>query len=203
MKGFADRALLLFPKLESYEQRSYEYKNNFKLALTNLLDYLLSRGIEPHVLYTDDVARELYCPSMHYVSTLGPGDLFFASVHCMDMGDARKIETIKFPSAYEVALKKCTSDQEATVEERFNDMVRRADLATKEIIKEYKIICHFIRRGNPAYKIKSKPRDMRILLEIDATTFLPCAYLSGNTPNLCGLLGVPYGNRSLLVWKEE
>ncbi len=201
MKGFDDKALILFPKSESYDQRSNEYKANFRLAVGNLVDYLLKQNITPHVFYTDDVAHEVFLPSMKYVSPLGPGDLFFAAQNCVGLSDARRQDLIRYPDAYAVSEKRVPVISRDTVEERFSDVLSRTSIAEREIIKQYHIVCHFIRRGNPAYKLVSKSGDGRIILEIDAITFLPTAYMSGYQPNLCNLLNVPYGNRSLLVWR--
>ena len=140
MKGFAKEALLLFPKAESYDQRSYEYKNNFKIAVRNLTDYLTSQEIKPHILYTDDVAREVCLPEMQYVSTLGSGDLFFTFMNCEGMKEFRSVEMIRYEDAYLTALHKVPMRKDATMEERFSDVLHRADIASREIIKKYRIV---------------------------------------------------------------
>lgn len=200
MIGFTDTALILFPKEESISQRGTAYKLNFKTSLDNLLMYLRHCGITPHVLYTDDVARSYKCDEMVYVSTLSKGDMFFVSKNCEGMSGAMRTAMIEFNEVYDKALKKYPIRENKNIESTFTDVIKRSNFAANEIIKKYKLICNFIRKGNPNYKVKSTVNDKRILLEVDVITFLPKTYISGTEVNQCGILDVPYGNRSLLVW---
>lgn len=202
MKGFTDKALVLLPKDESVYQRGPGYMANLKLALDVILEYLASRGIEAHMFYTDDVARDIGYGKAKFVSSLGKGDLFFVSKNCKGMGEAMKLPMITYDDAYAKALKKVPVVNDLPLELHFSDVVKRSNHASREIIKKYKVIVNFVRKGNPNYSVKSKSGDGVILVNIDALTFIPTTYMSGDEVNQCGILDVPYGNRSLLVWRN-
>lgn len=200
MKGFDNKALMLFPKLENYQNRSIGYKYNMKKAVTNMLRYLASIGIEPHVFYTDDVAREIKMPEFKWVSTLGKADRYFISKKCVGCGDALTIPMVEFEDVYNAVLAKDPGSLEMSDNERFEMIIRHTAKAASKIIPKYKIVIHFLVPSKAQYKVVSKPNDGRIRIDVNAFTFSPTAYLGGNEENICDLLGVPYASRSLDVW---
>lgn len=200
MKGFDDKALLLFPKLESYENRGYKYHHQFKQAVKNLIAYLSSVGIEPHVFYTDDIARELRCPEFKYVSTLSTADKFFTSKYCTGMTDALTLKMIEFPEIYNAITAKDPGSLDMSTEARFDMVLRHNSKAVSKIIPTYKIVIHFMIPNNAQYKATSKTGDGKIRIHVSANTFIPTVYMSGQEENPIDVLGVGYANRGLDVW---
>lgn len=200
MQGFDTKALILFPKYENYEFKSGDYKYQFKKAVSNLIKYLESVGIEPHVFYTDDVARDINHPGFKWVSTLSTADRYFVAKNCDNCGNALELPMITFDEVYNKVLDKDPGSLSMSMEERYEMVLRHSIKASSSIIPMYKIVVHFQIPKRAQYKVVSKPNDGRIRIDISANTFAPKVYMSGIEEDACDLLGVPYGNRSLDVW---
>lgn len=200
MRGFDTKALILFPKLENYENKPSNYKFQLKMAVNNLLKYLESMDIEPHVFYTDDVARALSLPNVTYVSTLNVSDKFFISKHCEGCSTAMKTPMVMFDDIYNEVLAKDPGSLDMTESERFEMVLNHSAKAAAKIIPTYKIVIHFMVPKKAQYKVTSKPGDGKIRINVSANTLSPKVYIGGKEEDACDLLGVPYANRSLDVW---
>lgn len=200
MQGFDNKALILFPKIENYESKPSNYKYQFKKAVTNLINYLKSIDIEPHVFYTDDVARTLHLPEVVYVSTLGVADRFFISKHCEGCSTAMQTGMLTYDDIYNNVLAKDPGSLNMTESERFEMVLNHSAKAAAKIIPTYKIVIHFMVPKKAQYKATSKPGDGKIRINISANTFSPKVFIGGNEEDACDLLGVPYANRSLDTW---
>lgn len=200
MKGFDTKALILFPAYMHYENKSSTYKYQFRLAVEHLINYLKSVDIEPHVFYTDDIAREMARPEFVYVSTLGTSDKFFISKYVDGCSNAMSIPMISYDDVYNAVLAKDPGSSDAPIEQRFESVLNHAAKAATKIIPQYKIVVHFMLPNRTQYKVTTKPGDGKIRINVNANTFSPTVYISGQEENACDLLGVPYANRSLDVW---
>ena len=201
MRGFDDKALILFPKLESYEHRPANYKFQFNQAVSKLIQYLDEIGMVPHAFYTDDVARSINIPGVQWVNTLGFQDKYFASKHCQGMSNFMNIPMIEYEDIYNAVIAKDPWQDNMSEVETFNMLLRHETKALSKIIPMYKVVIHFMVKGNPKYKVTSKPADGKIRIIISAGTFIPTVYMSGNEENACDVLGKPYANRALDVWE--
>lgn len=200
MQGFDTKALLLFPKYENWEYKNGDYKYQFKRAVANLITYLESVGIEPHVFYTDDIARELNYPQFKWVSTLSKADRYFISEHCDNCGNAMKLPMITFDDIYNQILDKDPGSLDMSEQERYEMVLRHSIKAASKIIPDYKIVIHIHVPKKAQYKVTSKPNDGKIRINVSAHTFTPKVFIGGVEEDACDLLGVPYANRSLDVW---
>lgn len=203
MKGFDTKALILFPKMESYNLRDVNYKYEFKRAVTNLCNYLAQMGIAPHAFYTDDVARELNTGDFQYVSTLGRSDRFFVHKYCQGMSDAMNSNHISFDSIVDKYIDADVDVVNMSTEERFELVLTRNAKAVKDIIKTYKLVIHFKRQGNAQYTVTSKQGDGRILIEVNSSNFIPTVYMSGVQVHPIDILAVPYANKPLNTWEVK
>lgn len=199
MRGFTDKALILFPKQENVLPRGYDYLYQFRTALDNLVQYLLSLDIEPHVFYSDDVAREFHTPDIKYIATLGKADNFFVSRNC-GMTDALTGDMITFPKVVDEAMRKFPTEQGASQDQRFAVILKRDHYAVSKIIPQYKLVVHFLRKGVAQYHVASKPDDGKIRIVVDALTFKPTVYLSGSEIDPISILDRNDANRSLISW---
>ena len=201
MRGFDNKALILFPKIENYNSKGGTYKYQFKKAVSNLIKYLTSIGMEPHVFYTDDVAREIRMPEFVWVSTLGTADKFFISKHCDGCSDAMTVQPyVNYEDIYNEVLAKDPGSLDMSEDERFEMVLRHSAKAAAKIIPMYKVVIHFMVPKRTQYKVTSKPGDGKIRINVNANTFSPKVYMGGVEENACDLLGVNYANRSLDVW---
>lgn len=201
MKGFTDKALIVFPKMEAYEFKSDEYKYHVRKAVMNLTAYFKEVGIEPHFFYTDDIARALLIPGITYVSTLNISDRYFVSQNCDGMANAMDKSIIQYPDIY---AKYSVDDPDLntlSVQQRFNLVMLHNNKAAVDIAHEYKIIIHFVKSRENQYTFKSKEQDGRILIEINMDKLTPVAYMSGMRVSPIDLFNRPYANRPLHVWE--
>lgn len=201
MQGFDNKALLLFPFLENYESKGYQYKDQFRTAVIKLCKYLKEQGIEPHVFYTDDVARQLCLEDFVWVSSLSRADSYFVSKYCEGMGTAMTRPTVKFEDIYNDVTAKDPGTPNMSVEERFELVCKHSKKAISKIVPNYKIAIHFKFKNKTQYKLTSKAGDNKIRIYVDANTFLPDTYIGGMHTNPVDLLCKPYANRSLLDWE--
>lgn len=201
MLGFDTKALILFPYMENYESRPYNYKNSMRVAVDKLCSYLKENGIEPHVFYTDDVARSIAHRDFTYISTLGKADSFFASKYCNNMESALTLPKFDYEDIYNKIIAKDPGTAEMSTDDRFNMVCRHATKAANQIIPLYKIVIHFKFKTNVQYKAVSKAGDNKIRISVDASTFIPEAYMSGMSMDINALLQCTYANRSLTVWE--
>lgn len=201
MRGFDTKALILFPKMDSYENKPSAYKYQFRKAVANLLRYLEEMDIEPYVFYTDDIARALHLDNVHFIKTLSVGDLFFVSKYCENMTDAMKITDTTYDSIIQEIQTKDPGDINMTPEQRFELVSRHNTSAVKKIIPQFNIVFHFAIPNRAQYRVTSKPDDGRIRVTINANTFAPTVMFGGKEENPCDVLAVPYGSRTLDNWR--
>lgn len=201
MLGFADEALILLPKQETYETRNATYKYNFTLSIKNLIKYLQMMNIQPYGLYTDDIMRDLRPEGVKLISVLSTADSYFAATNCDGMHDALTVEKWSQQDIIDKANLDTENIQDMSVEERFNLLLKHEKKVVKAFIASYKIVFIYNYPNKKNYTATSKPGDERIRVYIDANTFVPQVYMSGSEINACDILNVPYGSRSLAKWE--
>lgn len=200
MRGFDDKALLLFPGLLYYQNKPGMYHYTFKMAFKNMCDYLESVGMEPHLLYSDDVARILNNGRCKYVQTLSTADRFFTSKYCDGMSDALTGEFIEFPEIYNEITAKDPGSLNMTIEERFEMVLRHAGKAAAKIIPTYKVVVHFLLTNRAQYRVTSKPGDGKIRITVNASNFSVKTLIGGVEENPIDLLNIPYACKSVDKW---
>lgn len=201
MRGFDDKALLLFPAADIYATHSEAYMRKFKQCIRNISDYLHSQGMQTHAFLTDDIARASSDCVNVWLSPLSKADRFFTTKYCEGMGDALKTDAVEFPDIYAECARKDAGRPDMPVVERFDLVVKHCKQACSAIIPTYLVVVHFQVKSKLQYKVTSKPGDKRVRIDVDATTFVPKVFMSGSEVPPCDVLGVPYANRSLLNWE--
>lgn len=200
MKGFDTKALLLFPYWDDYEPRSYEYKSRFEECVDIMLRYLKSVDIVPHMLVTDDIARNLQ-RDVQWVATLGKGDMYFAKKYCDKMDIIDTSSAIEFPDLFNEIIAKDPGEKDMNVEQRFEMVLRHVNKAVQAIIPMYRIVIHFRFKSRIQYKVTSKLNDNKIRIIVDANSFVPECYISGSDINSCDLFQRPFANRTISMWE--
>lgn len=201
MKGFADKALLLFPISDYYESHSVAYKCKFKKCVKNMCDYLHSQGMQVHAFLTDDVALIHKDMVDKWVSPLSKADRFFASKYCEGMQNALGTEAVEFPEVYAECARKDAGNPDMSTVERFELVSKHCKQACSSIIPTYSVVVHFQLKSKLQYKVTSKPGDNRIRIDVDINSFTPKVFMSGSEVHPCDALGVPYANRNLASWE--
>lgn len=201
MRGFDDKALILFPRMDSYEHKPHNYRYQFRKAVSNLIAYLREMDIEPYAFYTDDLARELITDEVHRINTLPIGDLYFVAKNCEGMSDALHIGDNTYDDIIAEVQKKDPGSLDMTTEQRFELVTRHNTAVVKKIIPQFNIVFHFCAPNRAQYKVTSKPDDGRIRVIVNANTFAPTVYFGGKVEDPCDVLAVPYGNRTLDNWR--
>ena len=201
MYGFADEALVLFPKYEFYQNADYRIKANLRIAAEKMNKYLVSRGIQPKAFITDDIARLFTELGYQWVSTLSTGDLFFMSKNCDMAENVMKFQMKTYPEIYQKSEEKYPYPPNPTIEERFDLMCQRDVKSANAIIPEFKIVVNFYQRGAQNYSAASKPGDGRIRLVVDMKTFKCTPHMSGEEEDAIDLLGANFASRSVLHWE--
>ena len=202
MRGFDNKALILFPPKENVDSKGSVYMYRLKLAINNLMKYLASVGISPHMFYTDDVARSIMLDQeIVWVSTIGEADRFFCSRYCDGMSDAMTRKMLGDEKLFNDIIAKAPGSPKMGVEERFELVLQHSMKAAKELIKKYKIVIDFRFPNRDQYKVQSKQGDGKIRIFVSTQTLVPHAELSGNVENICDLLCIPCASRSLDQWE--
>ncbi len=201
MRGFDDKALLLFPNLSLYEEANTRYRFFIQKAALNMVKYLRNINMEPQAFLTDDLALKLPDLDLRYVSTLTRGDLFFATNNCDIPKNALQMDLVTYPDIVDEIAEKDKISADLDTSERFEHILTRDKKAITSIIPMYKVVINFYKKGSTRYRVVVKPNGGKIRLIVDASTFMIDAYINNVKENPIDLLGVDYGNKSLLNWE--
>lgn len=201
MIGFDTKALVLFPNVEVYTEANTRMRWQWQQATSNLVKYLKHIGMEPHVFLTDDMALELPNLDVHYVNTLTRGDLFFAVNNCGIPKTAMSWDLVEFPELTAEIAEKNAIEPNASVEERFEIVQLRDKKAITSIIPQYNVVINFHKKGSSRYRVVIKPNGGKIRILVDTSTFIAKTYINNVEENPIDLLGVGFGNKSLVNWE--
>ena len=201
MRGFDDKALILFPTLEFYEEKSLRYRYEFQQSVKKLLAYLDSIGMEAHTFITDDLAWKLPDTKFRWVSTLNRGDLFFVTNNCGVPKSIMRADIIEFPDIVSGIAEKDELPGDISIEDRFSHILARDKKTITSIIPLYRVVVQFYKRKETRYRVVIKPNGGKIRLRIDLDSFKVTTYINDIEENPIDILGVDYGNKSLVNWR--
>lgn len=193
MRGFADRALILFSDPSYYNEALGSYKNNYRRAVQNLLTYLESIGVEHDCLLTDQLAVQFNLPNTRWIATAVPEDLFFMRNYC----NIPNQESTPLPDALATKLRtKYPVERGLSPEDRFAIVAKRTRMAERNLIDSYKFVVVF---GN-TFRVRTKESDGRAVFSVNDKRFYTRMELSGAEVPISDFLQIPYGNLSLCDW---
>lgn len=201
MLGFADKALILLPKQQTYETRNATYKYDFLQSVKNIIKYLQMYDIQPYGLYTDDIMRDIRPEGVELLSILSMSDSYFAATNCDGMHDALTIKKWDQQDVIDKANLDAENIQDMSVEERFNLLLKHEKKVAKAFIASFKIVFIYNYSNKHNYIATSKPGDERIRVYVDANTFVPQVYMSGTEINACDILNLSCGSRAISKWE--
>ena len=198
MKGFTDKALILMPHSECYENKSDDYYKLLRKALDNIVAFCKHCGMTPQMLMSDTTAMEENRLDVEWVQTLTPGDLRFAIKNC---GVRAKQEPVKLIEQYKKVLSKYPGGDPSKVEDYFSVMMKRVSRLEKDYIKSMRCIINIQTKNNSAYNVKPTAESGVILIQVSNVNFMPTAYLGDMEINPIELLDFPTANQPVIDWR--
>jgi hypothetical protein len=200
MRGFTDSGLLLFPKIEAYRNNADSYYINLRTSVNKLIAYFSEHGIELYTFTTDDVAVLTDMNGNKWLNPLIKEDVFFVKNNCKNMGIGFD-NCIEYPDVLEDVKKSVPVKRGQSVEDRFEDVVKRLRIALGLIIPRFKLVIHICNGTQAAYKVHSKDGDGKCLLNVHNGKFTISAFMNGNTEDPTSLLDKPDANRPVFLWE--
>ena len=177
MKHYTDKALILCPSYECYENKADSYYLNFKRTINNVLELLRRNGMDAYMLTTDEIANVVNSPLVMWCQTMTPADRIFAKRNCENMKTEYE-NMIEYPELYKEALTKYPFDPKASKDFIFQDLLKRVSRIEREVIKEFKVVVNIQTPNNTSYNIKPKENSRKILINIHNGNFTVKSYMS-------------------------
>lgn len=200
MKGFAQDALIMFPKMESYTNCSPEYKNLFHESVERVYTLLSTYGIKPHVFVADELFSKFSREDVTAVLPLGAADIYFLRKET-DLPIPDSVLSFPFNTAEEARkiLDRTKLTVDATVDERFQVTLKRLTKCQNLLIKEYPIVIAFVKPNNRQFK-KHVSRDGQLYIEISMKDLRAEAFISNRPVNMTVATGIPNATVNVFEW---
>lgn len=202
IKGFTNKALVIYPLPDDYFGRGRSYEGHLNTAARKLRDYLRMCGISYDCFATDDIARNTKESPDRWVLTLGSGDMHFVSTNCEGM-DLDFSQGVKYPDMYKESLQKYPNVKGASIDNRFESILKRDAMVRRKILKDYKLVFIFNQPKSPAMRITPKADSGVLNILIDNTNFLAQCYMSDMSVSPVDILGIPNGNAPAYEWEVD
>lgn len=194
MKGFADYTLILLSEPEKFQDASSMWREDYALALDNILKYLRQQNTWIRVLATDVLAAHLLTKydDIEWQATEGPGGMYYLRTNRYVPGK----DFVKLPDDILKTLdEKYPIERGMLPEFRHLCTQKRVAMAEKELIHRARAVFCF----GKAYRTYPKPDDGRAVISIN-NQFIPSLKLSGNDAHIGAFLNIPWGNMALTEW---
>jgi hypothetical protein len=198
--GFTRNALVVYPFMDDYSGRSSGYVDHVNRAASNLHTYLRNCSITYDCFATDDVARAVRQVPDRWLLTLNGGDMHFVKTNCEGM-DLDFSNGVKYPDVYTATAERFPIERGASIDNRFEAILKRDAKARREIEKKYSLTIMFNQPKSPAMKLTPKAESGRLLILIDNTTFIAKCYMSDMLMDPIDLLGIPNANAPVYEWE--
>lgn len=196
MFRYADEALILFPHIDTYENKGEQYEALIRKATANIVTLLNKNRIEPMAFMSDEVANYVNPVGITWLQTMTNGDKKYILKNCIGIADRLGAKT--YPALYKEALIKYpVKPNEVDV---FTSISKRTQFVEKSIIKSSKIIFNIFTSGRAAYNVKPKANTGRILVNISNSTFIPATFMGDMEINAVELLGFDGACHPVTEW---
>lgn len=203
MLGFTDEALVLFPSPDNIVGRPSTYQTRLSKTYNNIMTYCRTNGMTPNILWSDEIALSLNGGQATVLRTLTRGDEIFMSQN--NDTYASLIDLVQSNSRYSDLIsetaKKFPLEKFSNIDERFTVVCKRESKVSKAIIGDFRLVFNVQFKNHKQYKAQTKDSDRRIVVSIDALTFLATAELSGKVMPIIELLEHNGGNLPVYDWR--
>lgn len=203
MRGFTDKALIVCPKIATYDARNLDYQVKLLDSIKNFVAHLRNCGIKPYFIFTDELSHELPVPDMHWVSPLTAGDVFFIKNN-VDGFDTAKEPEYLFTSQIEDIAKKFKIERGLEREVRFEQVLKREVRGVKVLMENFNCIAVFHHPRNPSFKIpQSVEGDGKLIITVDHVAFLAQGMLGGVQVPIDSFLQLECATTPVFRWVIE
>lgn len=202
ISGFSDSAVIIYPYYEDYGDKGASYKEHIHRGSDILISYLRKCGIKADCFVTDDVARMVPASPSRWLHTLNRGDMFFARNNCDGM-DMEFEPSVVFEDVYDATAEKFPIPVKASVDRRFEVMLKRDGMARRLIMKKYKMVFGFRQPKNDSVRFKTKPNSGILYTEIDNTSFRVNSWMGDMSMDTTDLFGVKNAYMPLYEWEVD
>lgn len=200
MQGFTDKALIICPKIATYDSRNLDYQIKLLDSIKSLIRYFKSRGIQPYCIYTDELSHELPI-DVKWASPVNRGDAFFIKNN-VDGFDSTKEPEFFATDKIDTIANKFKVERGMSVEDRFEILLKREVRGVKVLMEEFKIIAAFHHPNNPSFKmIQSEENDGRLIITVDHVAFLAEAMMSGMQIEITSITQLESAKQPLYNWE--
>lgn len=200
MRGFTDKALIICPKVATYDARNLDYQIKLLDSIKNFVAHIKKFDIQPYFLFTDELSHELPVPDMKWVSPLTPGDIFFIKNNVEGFGKTQEPEYL-FQNEIEKIAKKFPIERGTEKEVRFEQVLKREVRGVKVLMENFNCIAVFHHPRNPSFKIpQSLEGDGRLIVTVDHVAFLAEAMLGGVQAPIHAVLQHESANTPMFRW---
>lgn len=201
MTNFAEYGLILCPAIDSYENRTSDYKQLLKKSVNNIITFLSTKNIKPLMFITDQVANILSPDGVYWAQTITDEDLRFAVANC-DNIQAVYPNAINYPDFYEaIDVLYPPMEDESDKTAMFEYMCKRVSKLEKALIKRQKVIFNIQTQNNASYNVKPVDGESVILCNVHNGSFIPTTYMGSMQENPIVILDYPLANRPIFEWR--
>lgn len=179
MKGFADKALLLFPRFKNYNAKTPSDQSQFNLSVDKMIKYLLKNDIQPYVFNTDNLVDIVPMEGAKILDVVLPEDKMILEEYFLG---GKKV-TSGEPMSRDKAAKqrnKFKAKIGSTKEEKLDIFLKRNKFITKEYFKDFNIIVTWEDTKQRYYHVTSKKEDDTILITVSRINYSVSAELGGS-----------------------
>lgn len=188
MNGFTDKALILFPTLESWENESQRYKTQFNWALHNILKYMEDIDVTLYYFYTDDYAR-LNMSTGEYIQTLDTTERFFCMNNVEYMSDIMSKTKNYDEELHKKLCSKTMLQMDMDESMQFEIVEQHDKKMCSHYIKDFKAVIEFATDKKSRYNLSTKRiQPGHLHLVVLPGTFIVKAYFGPTEEDIVTLL---------------
>lgn len=203
MKGFAERAIIIFPKPESVVNKHSSHMERLRSTIKNLTLYFTAQGIQLYHLSTDELALRMNMPGIKHMSNVTQGDNLFIKTNCPGFESLVQGEEFHAVSQRE-AVKRYPINKDMDLETRFNTILKREKYMAKEILSNERIIINLALNRNQTYKVPASVEgESRVIIKPNQVTNQVEIELGGIYIPPIDILNFNGATRPIHLWEES
>ena len=206
MFGFTDKALILGPDPNMCDGRPDGWKRNYKNTILKIREFCKMSGIELYYLATDEMmytSSAIKKTEVKCLNTLGRGDMHFFATHNPEYSLYQYREYYDdYMECIKETMEKVPLDAEnKTDDARITCVIKRESRVARSIIKDFNLVFNIQFNNHCQYKASTKAGDKRMVVNINAITYLCSTEISGQVVSPLDIIDVPNANMPVYEWE--
>lgn len=179
MQGFCEKGILILPEINTVNGSDKRVAKLILLGLSNIIEYFDKIGIKLECPSIMDVAPSITDERIQWLNTLTPEDMFYAE-EAFDR--KRRVNEVDVDESYYITARtKFKAEKGMSAEDRLELIDKREKLITNNYIEDSTLVIMFEKERLSRYKVKSKEEDGRIVLNVNPSTLVMSARMSGES----------------------